>query len=210
MSGMRFKIAPSVVEISHWLLKNIVNEGDIVIDATAGNGHDTLFLAKLVGDTGKVWAFDIQQPAILQTQRLLDQKGLGHRVNIMHMGHQFIEHFINGSVKAVIFNLGYLPGGQKEIITLPETTIKAFGQSLNLLCPGGIVCLSVYWTHSGGLAERNAVEEFAASLSGKLWDVTKISFPNKNSAPFVLAVQKRLEEINTHESKKTKENSRNY
>jgi len=186
-----FKIGSPVVDISHQLLSQIVTEGSLAIDATAGNGNDTLFLAGLVGETGQVWAFDIQKQAIENTRRRLTEAGMLHRVRLIHGGHEEIDRFVPQKVHAVLFNLGYLPGGDTGIVTVPETTVKALEKSRELLWPGGILCLAVYWGHPGGKEEKEAVEGWAAQLSPYAWDVEKISFPNRNIAPFVMVIQKK-------------------
>lgn len=185
------KIIKSVVEITHQLLSIAVGEGASVIDATAGNGKDTLFLAELIGKTGQVFAFDIQDEAIKKTQDLLNAHGMMERVHLILKGHEMMDHHVNVNVQAVLFNLGYLPGGNPEIITSPSTTICALEKSRKLLAVGGVLVIAVYWGHPGGMEEKEAVEEWIKNLSPKVWDVMKITFPNKNMAPYVIGVQKK-------------------
>jgi len=186
------RIIRSVVEFSHQLLSTVVHEGSSVIDATAGNGKDTLFLAKLVGETGRVYAFDIQEGAIEKTQNLLESHGMKNRVHLIHSGHELMDKYINGQVQGVLFNLGYLPGGDHKIVTSPNTTISALKKSVHLLSQGGVLSIAVYWGHPGGLEEKNVVDEWVEELSPREWDVMKITFPNKNMAPYVIGVQKKL------------------
>ncbi|MEL7564204.1 MAG: class I SAM-dependent methyltransferase [Dehalobacterium sp.] len=186
------KIIRSVVELSHQLLSPVVHEGSSVIDATAGNGKDTLFLAKLVGETGKVYAFDIQEGAIEKTQSLLETHGMKNRVHLIQHGHELVDEYVDEQVQGVLFNLGYLPGGDHKIVTSPDTTICALKKSLNLLAQGGVLSIAVYWGHPGGLEEKNVVDQWVEKLSPREWDVMKINFPNKNMAPYVIGVQKKL------------------
>lgn len=186
------KIIRSVVELSHQLLSTVVDKGSFVIDATAGNGKDTLFLAGLVGETGKVFAFDIQDEAIEKTQALLEAHGMTRRVHLIHKGHELMDDYVNIQVQGVLFNLGYLPGGDPRIVTSPDTTLCALKKSVHLLAVGGVLSIAVYWGHPGGMEERDVVDEWIKELSPREWDVMKITFPNKNMAPYVIGVQKKL------------------
>ena len=100
--------------------------GQFAIDATMGNGHDTLFLAELVGAEGRVFGFDIQQQALANTRQRLADAGLENRATLIQGGHEHMELLLPsrvvGQVSAIMFNLGYLPGGDKHTVTRPETT----------------------------------------------------------------------------------------
>ncbi|WP_311198563.1 class I SAM-dependent methyltransferase [Jeotgalibaca sp. MA1X17-3] len=134
------------IEYSHQLLKNIVQEPDTVIDATVGKGKDTLFLATLVGETGTVIGFDVQEKAIHHTYKELQEVGLQSRVELHQVGHEQVELFLSTEkpISAAIFNLGYLPGGNKEITTEKETTLKSVSAILPSLKIGGLLLLVVY------------------------------------------------------------------
>ncbi|WP_242965172.1 class I SAM-dependent methyltransferase [Dehalobacterium formicoaceticum] len=181
----------SAVEWSHQFLAQVLGPGSLVIDATAGNGRDTLFLAGLVGRSGKVYAFDIQEEAIMKTRKLLDDAGMEKQVCLFHQSHERMDEVIGEKVDAILFNLGYLPGGDTRIITTAGTTLGALKKAALLLKDYGLLVLVVYWGHPGGPAERDAVEGWAADLSPKEWDVMKISFPNHHLAPFVMIMQKK-------------------
>ena len=123
------------------LLKSTVTPGDHVIDATAGNGHDSLFLAQLVGMSGHVYSFDVQESAIESTLlRLADWRD---NTTVIHAGHETIKNYVHAEISAAVFNLGYLPGADHSIITRPETTIKAIESCLKLLKVGGLIVLVV-------------------------------------------------------------------
>lgn len=181
----------SAVELSHQLLAKAVREGGSAIDATAGNGYDTLFLARLVGETGRVFSFDIQGTAIKKTEDLLQKDGMLHRVTLIAKGHEEMDRYVGQNVQGVIFNLGYLPGGDQKIVTAPDTTICALNKSIRLLSPGGVLVMVVYWGHEGGMEEREAVETWVAERNSPAWDVIKITFPHKNIAPYVIGLQKK-------------------
>lgn len=179
------------VPLSHLLMRNFVFEGDKAIDATCGNGHDTLALAELSGSTGHIWGFDIQEQAIAETGRRLDEAGLAERVTLLQAGHEEMSRHVYGPVKAVLFNLGYLPGGDRSVITRPETTVGALAQSLQLLGPGGIVMVTLYPGHGGGTSEQQAVDDWAAGLSPQEYYSWRMGQMNVSSdAPYCILVQK--------------------
>lgn len=180
-----------VLQYAQQLLKDSVEEGDTVVDATAGNGHDTLFLAQLVGDEGQVYAFDVQKEAVDATlHRLLDQ-GLEHRALILNKGHEDVANFVHKPVAAAIFNLGYLPGSNHNIITKPTTTIQAIEDLLKLLKVGGLIVLVIYHGHPGGKEERDIVINYVSQLPQKYIHVLKYEFLNQqNDPPFVIALEK--------------------
>ncbi|MBO0992452.1 class I SAM-dependent methyltransferase [Bacillus sp. SD088] len=180
------------------LLTRTVQKDDIVVDATVGNGHDTVFLAKLVGEAGQVYGFDIQAQAIEQTTKRLAENVEGS-VQLFQTGHEHVASWLptehHGQLAAAIFNLGYLPRGNKTIVTKPETTISAIEQLLPLLKIGGILILVVYHGHEGGAKERDALLEYVSALNQEAYNVLHYAFLNqRNHPPFVLAIEKRKNE----------------
>lgn len=181
----------SAVAIAHKEISSVVKNGDVVIDGTAGNGKDTIFLAQLVGEEGLVYAFDIQQEALERTKEKLIEANLISRVKLIHSGHENMEHYVKSPVKAVMFNLGYLPGGNKNIITKPQTTLEALRQSLKLLQRYGIVSLTVYTGHPGGFEEWLALKSFLEKLDRNHYDVLLQRFLNREpQSPFNVIIQK--------------------
>ena len=160
-----------LVDRAHELLAKALREGDLAIDATAGNGHDVAFLAEQVGNSGKVYAFDLQKDAIEASAKLLADKGLGN-VELLPCGHEnMIEALpseISGQVAVVTFNLGYLPGGDKSIVTQTATTLPALRAAMNLLRPGGLLAVVAYRGHPGGSEECEAVKEELSTLTNDL------------------------------------------
>lgn len=180
-----------VLQYAQFLLSEVIEEGDIAVDATAGNGHDTLFLAKLVGKTGHVYAFDIQQEAIEATKVRLKEHGLSDRSTVILDGHQHVENYVKDKIAGAVFNLGYLPGANHDIITKGETTIQAIDSLLGLLKVGGMMVLVIYHGHEGGKEERNAVIEYVSELPQKHVHVLRYEFINqKNDPPFIIALEK--------------------
>lgn len=183
------------VKLAQVWLSEVVRPGDHVVDATAGNGYDTLFLAQLVGPTGRVYAFDIQTEALRQTARNLAERDLAGRVELIEAGHEYMETYVPAGVKAVVFNLGYRPGGDHCLTTQPESTVLALQAAARLLQPGGIITVVVYTGHPGGLAEGQSVDSWAAKLVQNQWDVVAMSFINRrHHSPYLLVVQKRGED----------------
>lgn len=179
---------------SHEIIKKIVRDGDYAIDATLGNGHDTQLLAELVGSTGKVYGFDIQKQAIESSQERLAVANLLTQVELIHDGHEMMQQYIpaDKKVSAVMFNLGYLPKGDKAIVTKAETTVAAIQQALSLLKKGGVVSIMVYYGHGGTNGEKEAVDQLVRELSQKEFDTLAYQFVNQiNNPPYLYLIEKK-------------------
>lgn len=176
---------------SHEIIKKLVMPGDIVIDATAGNGNDTVMLANLVGDHGKVYSFDIQDEAIQNTHEKLVQSGLENRVILIKDGHQNMDVYVKENVKTVIFNLGYLPGGDHSIGTKGETTVLAAKKAMELLQINGIICIVVYYGGDSGFEEKDFLMNFIKDIDYKKFTVMKTEFVNQiNCPPILVCIEK--------------------
>jgi predicted methyltransferase len=185
-----------VLSFARTLMQRVVRPGGFAVDATAGNGHDTVFLARLVGEKGRVFGFDIQEEAIAKTKEQLSHHGLMDRVTLFQSGHEHLSDMIpdevHGSVSGAMFNLGYLPGGNKSIATKAETTISAVNQLLQIMASGGIIALVVYHGHEEGARERDELVKFSRSLDQDAVQVLQYAFINqRNNAPFILAFEKK-------------------
>ncbi len=152
-------------DLAHVLLDQVLRPGDWAVDATVGNGHDTLWLAERVGPTGRVFGFDVQAAALAAAA--VRVQGLA-QVELLHSGHERLAERLppeaQGRLGAVMFNLGYLPGGAKDIITRAETSIAGLGQALAFLAIGGCVTVVLYTGHPGGPEEAAAVRDHAQAL----------------------------------------------
>lgn len=184
------RIRENAVTMVHRLVGDAVRPGDVVIDATVGTGRDTQFLSECVGSTGTVYGFDVQQAALDATQSLMN--GKTSNVHLILAGHEtMIEHIPvhhHGCVRAVTFNLGYLPRGERSITTAAPTTRRALGQALRLLVPGGLITIVCY-SHPEGYAEMQAVRDELATLSQ--WEYTCLQtefFNQQGNPPVVFAV----------------------
>lgn len=177
--------------ISHELVSKVVREGDIVVDATMGNGNDTVFLAELVGESGKVYSFDIQQCALEATAKRVDAANVAGRVTLVHDGHQNLDKYVPEGIKAVMFNLGYLPKGDHSIGTRAETTIEAIQKSLRLLCIEGIVMIVIYYGGDSGFEEKDAVMDFLKTIDCRKYSVLVHDFVNQiNCPPIAVCIEK--------------------
>jgi len=213
----------SLLELAHTSIQRAVTPGSLVIDATAGNGHDTLFLAKLVGPTGLVLAFDIQQEALEKTRAALEQANLAAQVRLFLTGHENIAICLQGSslppptgrlaasltaatpppdptlyltakpqVSAAMFNLGFLPGSEKEIATRPSTTLAALIGLLPAMLPGAALSIHCYSGHDGGKEESKAVLEWAARQPEDVWRVYRYETLNrKRGAENLILMERR-------------------
>ncbi len=178
------------VPLVHLVLKQFVQPGDRVVDATCGNGKDTVLLAELVGENGLVVALDIQESALERTAARLQEAGLSRRVTLLAAGHEEMVRLIAVPLSAVVFNLGWLPGGNRQLVTRPETTLPALDSALHLLQPGGVLAITCYPGHDGGDTETEAVLAWAATLPAQQFHVWRMGQLNVSAAaPFCLIIQ---------------------
>jgi SAM-dependent methyltransferase len=186
-----------ILPFAHTLLKMAISKGDIVIDATVGNGNDTLFLTELVGATGHVFGFDIQEQALQHTYKRLEEEQKEKNVTLYLKSHDQIKSVVPfdsyGKITAAIFNLGYLPGGDKQIVTKPQSTIVAIKQLLEIMAIEGIIVLVVYHGHPEGQLERDELVRFVENFDQQKAHVLEYRFMNQqNNPPFIIAIEKRV------------------
>ena len=173
------------------ILRAALRPGDRVIDATMGNGHDTAMLCSLVGPEGHVDAFDIQPAALKATEERLARLGFSARAALHQAGHQEISQYVTAPVKAAVFNLGWLPGGDHTVTTRTETTLSAVRQAAELLLPMGVLVICVYPGHLEGRREKAALEQWLASLPPRRFNVLAQSFLNAGpDAPVCYTAQR--------------------
>lgn len=165
--------------------------GDIAVDFTMGNGHDTEFLSKTVGETGHVYAFDIQEAAVRSTAHNLEAAGCPHNYTLIRDSHHHVRDYVRGPIKAGMFNLGYLPGGDKSITTMRATTLPAIEAAISLLGQDGIVLIAVYPGHAEGEEEGKLITEYLSTLSRYQLCCTQIRILNSPTSPFFMLVESR-------------------
>ncbi len=191
MSRKNYEPLRGPVQLCHQFLRERLKPGDRVVDATCGNGHDTLLLADLVGPSGRVWSFDIDDGALDAVENKIREASLETGIKLIHDGHERLADHVTEALRAVVFNLGYLPGGAGDIVTRPETTLAALEQSLDLLLPGGFILLAVYPGHAGGREEADAVDSWASGLPSPRFNVWRCSLLNRQAeAPYLLVIDK--------------------
>lgn len=184
-----------ILRSARWIaadvLTQVVREGDTVIDATLGNGHDTAFLANLVGATGHVVGFDIQADAVARTSDRLQEEGLLERCELHAVGHQHIAEYVHSPIRTAVFNLGWLPGGDKSVTTQWETTHTAISAALALLEKDGVCTICAYPGHEAGDRERAALMEWLSTLRPQEYNVLHHRFLNAGAgAPECFVIQR--------------------
>ena len=193
----------SMVSWSQRLVCEVLRSGDLAVDLTAGKGRDACALAKAVGRAGQVIALDLQATALEQTAQLLqkhefavsswpDDQFLPTQPGIflVQTCHSSLGKVLQHPAKAIIANLGYLPGGDPMLITRPDSTLAALQQSLRLLAPGGRLAVTVYPGHPGGAEEGAAVNELFGHLPSIHWQVLSLRVDNCKEAPFLLVAER--------------------
>jgi hypothetical protein len=186
----------SLVNIAHDLIRDILQPGDCAIDATVGNGHDTLFLAQQIAPSGHVYGFDIQQAAIDSTLAKFHQAGLANCLTLIQSSHanlaENIPADLHGKIRVVMFNLGYLPGGDKSIITQTDSTLAALTAASQILANPGIITLLAYPGHPGGDIETQQAENWCGQLDNGQFAVdTRYSAEHNDMAPRLFVIRKK-------------------
>lgn len=174
----------------HFLLEHI-GEGDTVVDFTMGNGNDTLFLSKTVGESGRVFAFDIQEEALISTRKHLEENAAPENYTLICASHHRVREFVEGPIKAGIFNLGYLPrSGKKAVTTLRETTFPAVVRALELLAPDGVLIVAIYPGHEEGRLEGDMLRDYFKTLSRFRICASEFHILNSPDSPYFYLLEK--------------------
>lgn len=177
-----------ITEFSHEIFRLQVKPFGTYLDATMGNGHDTMFLCELAGEQGKVLAFDIQQQAVDATDRLLRKHGVQERARLILDSHVNMCNYVQEeSVDGIYFNFGYLPGGDHSCATRADTSVEAVRRSLPLLKKGGMTALCIYSGGDTGFEEKDRLLEFLKEVDEKKYLVIVSSYFNRKKNPPVPA-----------------------
>lgn len=166
-----------------------LHDGDIAVDFTMGNGHDTEFLSKTVGENGHVYAFDIQASAVESTRKNLEASGCPNNYTLIHDSHHNVKNYVKEPIKAGMFNLGYLPGGDKSITTMRATTLPAIEAAIDLLGKDAILLIAVYPGHPEGDAEGKEITEYLSTLSRFKVCCTKVQIVNSATSPYFMMIE---------------------
>lgn len=174
------------------MIEGAMFEGARAIDATMGNGHDTQWLCELAGESGRVFAFDIQPEAVERTRERLAQSGLIERASLFCAGHERMEEFVSEQADAIVFNLGWLPGTEHGVTTHTDTTLRAVHAALDLLKEDGLMTICIYPGHDEGARELNALLEWGSKLDDRRYDVLLKTYLNQpNDPPRMMAIRKK-------------------
>lgn len=182
----------NALSVAHHFLKERIRPGQFLIDATAGNGGDSLYLCECLGGEGRLLAFDIQKEAVEKTRLRLAEAGYGEISEVICHGHEFMREYAEKeSVDGIVFNFGWLPGGDHDIFTKKESSIAAIHAGLELLRPGGFMSLCVYYGRNNGYTERDAILDLVKEIDSRKYTVLEIGFPNRrNDPPFPIFIIK--------------------
>lgn len=197
MTRYHFPLFQSHLDLAHSYWSRVLQPGDRAIDATCGNGWDTLALAKLLlnSDGGEIYAFDVQAAAVESTKQLLKQElaeDVQNRIQVIHESHaNFPSWMLPHSIKLIIYNLGYLPGSSKIVTTQTETTLASLQRALTLLQTGGAISMTCYPGHPEGANEELHLLKFAETLDPREWSCCHHRWINRRQSPSLLWIQKK-------------------
>lgn len=167
-----------------------LGEGDVAVDFTMGNGYDTVFLSKTVGKTGRVFAFDIQEKALVSTEQNLRKNGCPDNWRLICASHDRAPEFVDVKIKAGMFNLGYLPGaGNKQLTTKRTTTLPAVKNAIGMLGENAVLLVAVYPGHPEGAAEGRELEEYFSSVSRFKYSISQFRMLNSPESPFFMIIE---------------------
>ncbi len=178
----------TLLDIAKYFFKDKIPEDALAVDFTMGNGYDTLFLSRLV-PKGHVYAFDIQESAVESTRARLIENGV-QNVTLIHDSHAEVKKYVKSPIAAAMFNLGYLPGGDKSVHTMTESTLAAISSALDLLAVGGVMTVSVYPGHDEGTREGDAVVSMLSELDRHKFSILQCKMLNSPASPYILAIER--------------------
>lgn len=188
-------IIRKTTELAMYITSSYTFPGCVIVDATCGNGHDTIALART--KPSRLYAFDIQQEAVAATEKMLVSEGFGSAldngtISIICDSHSNMTQYVHEPADVIVFNLGYLPGGDKTKPTYKSETVKAARSALELLALDGVLCLTMYSGHPEGLEEKEVLMQMAETLDPKVYHAAYVNFINqKNSPPEILLITKK-------------------
>ena len=181
-------IIRSTTQTALLFISQYLHPGDIAVDATCGNGHDTAALAKM--GAGKIYAFDVQETAIANTRETLIRENIPlDNVHLILDSHANMCNYIEEKVQVVVFNLGYLPTADKTVTTSHRSTIAAVKEAMKILKKDGLICITMYSGHPGGQEEKDALLDFAQQLDSRTWHTAYLNLRNqRNNPPEILLI----------------------
>ena len=187
----RFGKMIDLLELQKEFILRHLTAGGIAVDFTMGNGHDTSFLSRTVGAAGHVYAFDIQPEALESTKKTLAADMCPDNVTLILDSHSNVRKYVAGEINAGMFNLGFMPGGDKTKTTMRETTLPAVKDAVGMLAPGGILSVAIYPGHAEGDAEGRELRQFYETLDRHILCCTEIHIVNSPTSPYFTIIEKR-------------------
>ncbi len=185
---MEKNVLSRTTELARVICERYADKEGVAIDATCGNGNDTVWLAERFR---KVFAFDIQEEAIVVTSELVRSRGLDN-VTVFCAGHQHMAEYVHEKADLIMFNLGYLPGGNKNIVTGTETTLEAVRAALSLIKKDGLLCITMYPGHPQGAEEKEALLLMTAGLDKRIYHCVRTDMVNQpDTAPEILFITRK-------------------
>ena len=180
-----------LLELQKYFILRHLKEGDIAVDFTMGNGHDTEFLSKTVGEYGHVFAFDVQEAALASTSENLRAANCPNNYTLILDSHHNVKKYVDVPIKAGMFNLGYLPrSGRKMVTTMRETTLPAVTAALELLAPDGVLIVAIYPGHEEGALEGEMLREYFSGLSKYRICPSEFKILKSPTSPYFFLVEK--------------------
>ncbi len=175
----------------HFIMQHL-RPGEVAADFTMGNGNDTLFLSKAVGPEGRVYAFDIQEDALVSTEQFLKENDAPENYTLICASHHLVKDYIKEPIKAGMFNLGYLPrSGRKQVTTLRETTMPAVEAAIDILADDGVLIIAIYPGHEEGALEGDMLREYFGTLSRFKICASEFRILNSPTSPYFFLVEKK-------------------
>jgi len=189
-----FPLFNTACDLAHHFWRDVLRDGDSAIDATLGNGHDALFLANsILKKGGRLYGFDIQESAIntsfAELKKIFPDEQL-RRVHFFQESHDQMGKHVKDPVRLIVYNLGYLPGGDKSVTTMTDTTLASIEQGLNMLLPDGLLSVVCYPGHDEGEREESALLDFFQKLDTRHFAISHFRFLNRKKAPSLILAQK--------------------
>ena len=180
-----------LLQLQKQFILNHLGEGDVAVDFTMGNGHDTAFLSKTVGKSGHVYAFDVQEQALASTSEHLKAVGCPDNYTLILDSHHNVKKYVDVPIKAGMFNLGYLPrSGRKTLYTMRETTMPAVEAAIDLLAPDGVLIVALYPGHEEGALEGDMLREYFKTLSKYRICASEFHILNSPTSPYFYLIEK--------------------
>lgn len=177
-----FKFASNVFRMSHNIIEKFIENKEIAVDCTLGTGKDCDFLSTLFK---KVIAFDVQEEATKEYK-----KRKPDNVEVILRSHEHIAEYVE-KADCIIYNLGYLPGSNKTITTVPESTLKSINSAIKIINNSGIIIIAVYRGHYEGKLEEKCLNDYLSNLDPKIYSVFTGYFHNRSKdAPFIITIEK--------------------